>query len=52
MSEAIGFEVIDNLERKVAWFGKEPGVLCPKLPWETKYLGNKDSVENRSFNVS
>jgi len=43
MNEIIGFEVIDNLERKGAWFGKEPGVLCPKLPWETKYLGNKEN---------
>jgi lipopolysaccharide transport system ATP-binding protein len=48
MSEAIEFEVIDNRERKnSAWFGKEPGVLCPKLPWETIYLGNKDLLEYR-----
>jgi lipopolysaccharide transport system ATP-binding protein len=40
MSEAIEFEVIDNAERKGAWYGKEPGVLTPQLPWEIKYLGN------------
>ena len=44
MEEAIGFDVIDNVERKFAWFSKEPGVLCPDLPWETKYLGNRDKL--------
>jgi len=39
---AIGFEVVDNAERRFAWFGKEPGVLCPVLPWSTEYLGNSD----------
>ena len=38
--EAIGFEVIDNAERSFAWYGKEPGVLCPLLPWSTEYLEN------------
>jgi lipopolysaccharide transport system ATP-binding protein len=45
MSEAIRFEVIDTLERRVAWFGKEPGVLCPMLPWETEYLGGANVAE-------
>jgi lipopolysaccharide transport system ATP-binding protein len=44
MNEAIGFEVVDNSERMLGWFGKEPGVLAPNLVWETKYLGNKDMV--------
>jgi lipopolysaccharide transport system ATP-binding protein len=38
MSEVIGFEVIDNRERRFAWFGREPGVFTPKIPWETKIL--------------
>ncbi len=38
----IGFEVIDNAERKFAWYGKEPGVLCPRLHWSTDYLGDGD----------
>ena len=38
LDEAIGFEVVDNSERKFAWYGKEPGVLSPQLYWETKYL--------------
>jgi lipopolysaccharide transport system ATP-binding protein len=42
MEEAIGFEVIDNNERKFAWYGREPGVLSPHLSWETKYLGSGD----------
>jgi lipopolysaccharide transport system ATP-binding protein len=40
LDEAIGFEVVDNKERGFAWFGKEPGVLCPHLHWSTEYLGN------------
>ncbi len=43
MEEAIGFEVVDNAERKFPWFGKEPGVLSPKLAWETKCLGKLDN---------
>jgi lipopolysaccharide transport system ATP-binding protein len=39
-NEAIGFEVVDNAERSFAWYGKEPGVLCPFLPWTTEYLGD------------
>ena len=52
MQEAIGFEVIDNAERKIAWYGKEPGVLSPRLPWETEYLGNGDMVDKNSFTAS
>jgi lipopolysaccharide transport system ATP-binding protein len=47
LDEAVGFEVIDNKERKFAWFGREPGVLTPRLPWETKYLGNAEVIKNR-----
>ena len=42
LDEAIGFEVIDITQRKIAWFGKESGVLSPELPWETEYLGGSD----------
>lgn len=38
LDEAIGFEVIDNRERQFAWFGKEPGVLCPQLFWSTEFV--------------
>ena len=38
LDEAIGFEVIDNSERKFAWYGREPGVLCPQIDWSTKLL--------------
>ncbi len=31
MNETKGFEVVNNAERKFPWFGKEPGVLSPKL---------------------
>jgi homopolymeric O-antigen transport system ATP-binding protein len=40
LDDAIGFEVLDNAERKFAWYGKEPGVLSPHLPWSTEYLGD------------
>jgi lipopolysaccharide transport system ATP-binding protein len=39
LDEAIGFEVLDHTEREYAWYGKEPGVLLPNLPWTTEYLG-------------
>jgi hypothetical protein len=51
LAEAIGFEVIDNSERKFAWYGKEPGVLSPQLRWETSCLTPEVTVEetiNRS----
>ena len=31
MDEAIMFDVVDDAERKFAWYGKEPG-LYPRLP--------------------
>lgn len=36
--DAVGFEVADTAPRGFAWFGKEPGVLCPELPWSTEYV--------------
>ena len=40
MEEAIMFDVVDKTERNFAWYGKEPGVVYPRLPWEVKYLGD------------
>ena len=40
LDEAIGFEVIDNSERKFAWFGREPGVIQPVLQWESYFQHN------------
>jgi len=37
LDEAIGFEVVDNADRKFAWYGKEPGVISPQLSWETEF---------------
>jgi lipopolysaccharide transport system ATP-binding protein len=42
LDEAIGFEVVDNSERKFAWFGKEPGVVQPALRWDTELLNQSD----------
>ena len=38
LNDAIGFEVIDNRERKFAWYGREPGVLQPALRWDTELI--------------
>lgn len=37
--DALSFEVIDMGKRHGAWYGKEPGVVCPVLRWTTEYLG-------------
>jgi hypothetical protein len=47
IEEAIGFDIVDNAERRFGWYGKEPGVINPYLPWETEYLGDKDMVRTR-----
>ncbi len=41
LEDAIGFDIIDNTERKFAWYGKEPGVVQPLLKWETTWENNK-----------
>jgi len=40
LNDALKFEVVDNSERQFAWYGREPGVLCPQLQWTTEYLGD------------
>ena len=40
LEDALSFEVIETAERTGAWYGKEPGVLSPKLPWTNEYLGD------------
>jgi lipopolysaccharide transport system ATP-binding protein len=38
---AVGFEVLDDAEREFGWYGKEPGVLSPYVPWSVEYLGEE-----------
>jgi lipopolysaccharide transport system ATP-binding protein len=38
LEDALTFEVIDNSNRPGTWYGREPGVVRPKLVWETKNL--------------
>lgn len=38
LDDALGFEVVAEDERKFAWYGREPGVVQPKLKWETARL--------------
>lgn len=37
--DVLSFEVLDLDKRPGAWYGKEPGVVCPMLEWTTGYLG-------------
>lgn len=34
----MSFDVLDLETRKSSWYGKEPGVVHPKLEWDTEYL--------------
>ena len=45
LDDAIGFEVLDNADRKFAWFGREPGVLQPVLDWESQLIVTKSEVD-------
>lgn len=38
LGEMIEFDVIDDVRRKFAWFGREPGVVQPKLRWDSSLL--------------
>ncbi len=38
LEEALQFEVLELEERPGAWFGKEPGVVRPRLDWTTRLL--------------
>jgi lipopolysaccharide transport system ATP-binding protein len=44
MDDVIGFEVIDDAVRTFAWYGKEPGVVQPVLPWETELIDQPDRI--------
>ena len=49
LDEAIGFEVVDNGERKLAWYGKEPGVVQPGLKWTTEYTDGRPERSPTEF---
>jgi lipopolysaccharide transport system ATP-binding protein len=38
LEDALTFEVLDTSKRPGTWYGREPGVVRPKLVWETNYL--------------
>jgi len=38
LDDALSFEVLDLSERPGTWYGKEPGVVRPKLTWSTQLL--------------
>jgi len=41
MDNSVAFEVIDSPETRgnIAWYGHWPGVMHPRLDWETEYCG-------------
>jgi lipopolysaccharide transport system ATP-binding protein len=39
LDDALTFDVLDTSKRPGTWYGREPGVIRPKLAWETNYLG-------------
>ena len=50
LEDALSFEVVETATRTGAWFGKEPGILKPSLPWQNEYLGTApSSVEKENL---
>ena len=43
--DVLSFEVVELGKRQGAWYGQEPGVVHPKLKWETEYLDVSDEGE-------
>lgn len=41
LEDALSFEVVETAGRSGGWFGKEPGVVLPRLPWTNEYLGQE-----------
>jgi len=39
LEDVLSFEIIETEKRSIGYLGKEPGVLSPKIPWETEYIG-------------
>jgi lipopolysaccharide transport system ATP-binding protein len=42
LEDALSFDMIEVESRAGTWYGKEPGVIRPKLKWETERIGAKD----------
>ena len=45
--DALSFEILDLERRALTWYGKEPGVVRPRLQWETTLLAG--SAEDASL---
>ena len=41
IDDALAFDVIETEKRPGTWYGKEPGVVRPKLPWTTEWVGEE-----------
>jgi lipopolysaccharide transport system ATP-binding protein len=42
IKNAISFHVQDDEIREPGWFGKEPGVIHPNLPWRTQVIESRE----------
>jgi lipopolysaccharide transport system ATP-binding protein len=51
LEDALVFEVIETKQREGAYFGNEPGVVRPILPWEIQYLGDGLSPSSKQDNI-
>jgi lipopolysaccharide transport system ATP-binding protein len=41
LEAGLGFEVVEIGQRDGAWYGREPGVIHPLLPWHSEYLSDQ-----------
>ena len=51
VEQALTFEVVELEERPGAWYGKEPGVVRPRLAWATVALDQEPSLASTSAAV-
>jgi lipopolysaccharide transport system ATP-binding protein len=42
--DAASFTVLELAQRKLGWMGREPGVVHPKLLWESEHIGDMHST--------
>jgi hypothetical protein len=45
---AVAFEIVDLDERKLSWYGREPGVVQPVLNWTTEQLSNQPGAQTNN----
>ena len=48
LEDGLSFEVVETAGRTGAWFGKEPGVVRPQLPWTNELVRSRAVFPPRS----